>query len=136
MIRRPPRSTRTVTLFPYPTLFRSFGLHVRGVADVQAAEEQVLDLGRVAVGDAGFLLQALERLLDRVVLRIHRHQLHRDVGEEAHQRQHDAEADEGDTALGALHCSSPSPRFWLWNAFAAAIDTEAAVQANPPNARL
>src|SRR3546814_1094114 len=23
MIRRPPRSTRTVTLFPYPTLFRS-----------------------------------------------------------------------------------------------------------------
>src|SRR3546814_5445879 len=25
MIRRPPRSTRTVTLFPYPTLFRSLG---------------------------------------------------------------------------------------------------------------
>src|SRR3546814_5828332 len=25
MIRRPPRSTRTVTLFPYPTLFRSVG---------------------------------------------------------------------------------------------------------------
>src|SRR3546814_12292489 len=24
MIRRPPRSTRTDTLFPYPTLFRSF----------------------------------------------------------------------------------------------------------------
>src|SRR3546814_6297104 len=24
MIRRPPRSTRTYTLFPYPTLFRSF----------------------------------------------------------------------------------------------------------------
>src|SRR3546814_3177738 len=24
MIRRPPRSTRTVTLFPYTTLFRSF----------------------------------------------------------------------------------------------------------------
>src|SRR3546814_5273296 len=38
MIRRPPRSTRTDTLFPYPTLFRSctatkpldeFGSHVR-----------------------------------------------------------------------------------------------------------
>src|SRR3546814_14004147 len=26
MIRRPPRSTRTDTLFPYPTLFRSAGL--------------------------------------------------------------------------------------------------------------
>src|SRR3546814_1885276 len=30
MIRRPPRSTRTDTLFPYPTLFRS--LPVRAVA--------------------------------------------------------------------------------------------------------
>src|SRR3546814_489126 len=28
MIRRPPRSTRTDTLFPYTTLFRSFGVHV------------------------------------------------------------------------------------------------------------
>src|SRR3546814_4822857 len=27
MIRRPPRSTRTDTLFPYPTLFRSSQLH-------------------------------------------------------------------------------------------------------------
>src|SRR3546814_8089504 len=27
MIRRPPRSTRTDTLFPYTTLFRSHGLH-------------------------------------------------------------------------------------------------------------
>src|SRR3546814_1844403 len=29
MIRRPPRSTRTDTLFPYTTLFRSQFLHVR-----------------------------------------------------------------------------------------------------------
>src|SRR3546814_3173113 len=28
MIRRPPRSTRTDTLFPYPTLFRSDGAAV------------------------------------------------------------------------------------------------------------
>src|SRR3546814_2816221 len=27
MIRRPPRSTRTDTLFPYTTLFRSHGMH-------------------------------------------------------------------------------------------------------------
>src|SRR3546814_4663389 len=28
MIRRPPRSTRTYTLFPYTTLFRSLALHL------------------------------------------------------------------------------------------------------------
>src|SRR3546814_5583233 len=33
MIRRPPRSTRTDTLFPYTTLFRSF----RRLADVEPA---------------------------------------------------------------------------------------------------
>src|SRR3546814_1651656 len=31
MIRRPPRSTRTDTLFPYTTLFRSPVPHVRGL---------------------------------------------------------------------------------------------------------
>src|SRR3546814_16884802 len=30
MIRRPPRSTRTDTLFPYTTLFRSLGMVRRG----------------------------------------------------------------------------------------------------------
>src|SRR3546814_5343737 len=29
MIRRPPRSTRTDTLFPYTTLFRSFSIAVK-----------------------------------------------------------------------------------------------------------
>src|SRR3546814_19551308 len=33
MIRRPPRSTRTDTLFPYTTLFRSFSAHVDGDYD-------------------------------------------------------------------------------------------------------
>src|SRR3546814_6394572 len=32
MIRRPPRSTRTDTLFPYTTLFRSTGLRALGMA--------------------------------------------------------------------------------------------------------
>src|SRR3546814_8327088 len=40
IIRRPPRSTRTDTLFPYTTLFRS-----RGV-DVDQAAESALDLVR------------------------------------------------------------------------------------------
>src|SRR3546814_2952625 len=52
MIRRPPRSTRTDTLFPYTTLFRSLvGGHVR--------EDEAHHLRRVEVlGD-----------LDRVLLR-------------------------------------------------------------------
>src|SRR3546814_16039462 len=33
MIRRPPRSTLTVTLFPYTTLFRSVPLALAGVED-------------------------------------------------------------------------------------------------------
>src|SRR3546814_12436272 len=44
MIRRPPRSTRTDTLFPYTTLFRSkFGL--RGISEVLR-----FDLARHGIG--------------------------------------------------------------------------------------
>src|SRR3546814_17202724 len=39
MIRRPPRSTRTDTLFPYTTLFRSLALCVD--ADGRAAQQRV-----------------------------------------------------------------------------------------------
>src|SRR3546814_3435806 len=38
MIRRPPRSTRTDTLFPYTTLFRSNYSHLRGVYRYGPAE--------------------------------------------------------------------------------------------------
>src|SRR3546814_8604847 len=38
MIRRPPRSTRTDTLFPYTTLFRSLCLHVQPQRDLVTAE--------------------------------------------------------------------------------------------------
>src|SRR3546814_14016395 len=37
MIRRPPRSTRTDTLFPYTTLFRSDGSAMGAMAGVSAA---------------------------------------------------------------------------------------------------
>src|SRR3546814_2147092 len=37
MIRRPPRSTRTDTLFPYTTLFRSRRQHARGRTAGRAA---------------------------------------------------------------------------------------------------
>src|SRR3546814_7211113 len=42
MIRRPPRSTRTDTLFPYTTLFRSF-LDLRLRVDALARVERALD---------------------------------------------------------------------------------------------
>src|SRR3546814_18164569 len=38
MIRRPPRSTRTDTLFPYTTLFRSVSNHVADDAGLLARE--------------------------------------------------------------------------------------------------
>src|SRR3546814_19261000 len=37
MIRRPPRSTRTDTLFPYTTLFRSLHRRARAVGDADFA---------------------------------------------------------------------------------------------------
>src|SRR3546814_8447425 len=37
MIRRPPRSTRTDTLFPYTTLFRSIGAVAHAIAAADAA---------------------------------------------------------------------------------------------------
>src|SRR3546814_18181021 len=51
MILQPPRSTRTDTLFPYPTLFRSSGF-VRRVYEAQgnAAREMLTDGKLVAAG--------------------------------------------------------------------------------------
>src|SRR3546814_6340978 len=64
MIRRPPRSTRTDTLFPYPTLFRSLHALTRGAAalvDVlgdrrRADEADGLDVRMVENGVDGFLV--------------------------------------------------------------------------------
>src|SRR3546814_8772773 len=53
MIRRPPRSTRTDTLFPYTTLFRSIRAQLRPLFKVQEAE--VTPAGR------GLLFQLVER---------------------------------------------------------------------------
>src|SRR3546814_15826398 len=49
MIRRPPRSTRTDTLFPYTTLFRSAGA-TTGTVTVDAPTDDVyIDAGKVEV---------------------------------------------------------------------------------------
>src|SRR3546814_18139086 len=90
MIRRPPRSTRTDTLFPYTTLFRS------SLGDPQFPAERVLEtqLRRIAgqhEDDSRLPGQALERragdvppLLKRLV-RIH-HDHGSDVALSVHNR--------------------------------------------------
>src|SRR3546814_6375356 len=49
MIRRPPRSTRTDTLFPYTTLFRSFGFFIpadEGEIDHATPSRRCMAMGR------------------------------------------------------------------------------------------
>src|SRR3546814_12145452 len=83
MIRRPPRSTRTDTLFPYTTLFRSVGVErvafVPGLAKarlgVGAELEPALEDGDLVVDVAALLLQAggdhVPHVLDRGVSLVH-----------------------------------------------------------------
>src|SRR3546814_14690239 len=72
MIRRPPRSTRTDTLFPYTTLFRSAGADHGRLADggsggqdrqldrgAQELSRREGDLGDVSMSDLGFTHIAL-----------------------------------------------------------------------------
>src|SRR3546814_3401715 len=52
MIRRPPRSTRTDTLFPYTTLFRSLPLHLRQEAPGQRGGDRADDHDSADDGEA------------------------------------------------------------------------------------
>src|SRR3546814_15171652 len=61
MIRRPPRSTRTDTLFPYTTLFRSLLLG----PDKCLRVEPVGDDGTIEMDDYDRALSALPKLADR-----------------------------------------------------------------------
>src|SRR3546814_11526238 len=66
MIRRPPRSTRTDTLFPYTTLFRSFGLQIeqRAYSTAEEARDQVAELvalGCGAIVGTGFISELADR---------------------------------------------------------------------------
>src|SRR3546814_6305555 len=53
MLRRPPRSTRTYPLFPYPTLFRSlltrfvFSVFKKVLPEMSSTEREVLESGDV-----------------------------------------------------------------------------------------
>src|SRR3546814_18986052 len=67
VIRRPPRSTRTDTLFPYTTLFRSIGTEVMTPYLVAAKSlHHHLKRGRMVIMDDGTLTDR-----DRSVLRQH-----------------------------------------------------------------
>src|SRR3546814_9265394 len=59
MIRRPPRSTRTDTLFPYTTLFRS-GVQViqQGADQIREAQKLFQDLNKMT--DIGNVAQQLK----------------------------------------------------------------------------
>src|SRR3546814_4632849 len=78
MIRRPPRSTRTDTLFPYTTLFRSL-LARHGVApgaDIYIADAAlVTEDNLAALGDTLFItrLPATSREGGRVMARSEEH---------------------------------------------------------------
>src|SRR3546814_9657278 len=67
MIRRPPRSTRTDTLFPYPTLFRSTsGQDLSSDMGIDVDDEDVVEVALVGLlARAGELLAAVGPVVDR-----------------------------------------------------------------------
>src|SRR3546814_15136043 len=75
MIRRPPRSTRTATLFPYTTLFRSLALGARrAVAVVERAVAVLPAPDRIGVV-FGQVRRGLERVLAPGVGRVRAQEL-------------------------------------------------------------
>src|SRR3546814_6622053 len=63
MIRRPPRSTRTDTLFPYTTLFRSGGRVVIETAGGASGPGQI-DLGPTSIAANGVFAGRIELRAD------------------------------------------------------------------------
>src|SRR3546814_1041142 len=59
MIRRPPRSTRTDTLFPYTTLFRSISPCLKPRLSPDSLEELGEVLGQVEVGCSGLVVDTV-----------------------------------------------------------------------------
>ena len=61
MIRRPPRSTRTVTLFPYTTLFRSRVLQEKEVMPVGAREAEKIDVRVISATNRNLMEEVANR---------------------------------------------------------------------------
>src|SRR3546814_6497541 len=100
MIRRPPRSTRTDTLFPYTTLFRSDD--DRGSAAAEIAE--LVDLEIAVIGDKPGQREgqaaALDRALETDFVILHRFLVELDPVREA--RGADEETEEHTSELQSL----------------------------------
>src|SRR3546814_8149478 len=64
MIRRPPRSTRTDTLFPYTTLFRAG--HLAGAAVDKPEHRLVAGFARALENGEVVLVEFLAGLIDRM----------------------------------------------------------------------
>src|SRR3546814_5723291 len=75
MLRRPPRSTRTDTLFPYTTLFRSALLRAFEKALLRLAEQLVGDLGELRRHDVLRLLQLCQPRLEGARVGLERRKL-------------------------------------------------------------
>src|SRR3546814_12496238 len=70
MIRPPPRSTRTDTLFPYTTLFRSIVLRCAGATFIAGAD--ISEFGKPPRGpDFNAVLNSIEAASKPVVAAIH-----------------------------------------------------------------
>src|SRR3546814_2175715 len=63
MIRRPPRSTRTDTLFPYTTLFRSD--IAQGEIDLPLAKQPGSGGEKMHVDDKGLVAKTRYRIIER-----------------------------------------------------------------------
>src|SRR3546814_6907471 len=104
MIRRPPRSTRTDTLFPYTTLFRS-GVGAPGIGDPHLVDAQVLASqlrGHLRLEAEAVLLQVqrLDHLTaEGLVAGLHVREV--EVGEGVGQRRE--QADRKSTRLNSSH---------------------------------
>src|SRR3546814_13109662 len=82
MIRRPPRSTRTDTLFPYTTLFRSLGGHVGdqralGVLEAQPLHQIVGDGLDAHAEPAAPSMAEFTKLVDHVARELRGNQIGR-----------------------------------------------------------
>src|SRR3546814_14585669 len=123
MCRRPPRSTRSYTLFPYTTLFRSEILHDRadlGHPRHAADEHDLVDRIGLEAGILERLLARIERALDEILDQL----LEIGAGDRLHQMLRPVliGGDEGQVDLGRLRRRQPALR--LFSGFLQTLERE------------